>query len=100
MGVEVVVGVGGSGVGVSEGLPIAGMLQALIAAIPTSNNASSNVRGRSRYLGMAYRESVGQPVSRGNVPKVAYIKEAKSHPATKATLSDIAFLTGSFSDRF
>ncbi len=71
VGVDVEVAVGGSGLGVADGLPAAGMLQALRTAIPTISGQTMGLGKGSRNMGMAYRQSVGQPKSRSNVPKVA-----------------------------
>jgi len=71
VGIEVEVAVGGSGLGVADGLLAAGELHALSAAIPAISNHRLGLRKCSRELGMAYGESVGQPKSRSNVPKVA-----------------------------
>jgi hypothetical protein len=85
--VDVEVAVGGSGLGVADGLPAAGMLQALRTTI---SGQTMNLGKRSRKMGMAYRQSVGQPKSRSNVPKVAYKIDAINQPAANATLKDIA----------
>ncbi len=71
VGVEEGVAVGGTGLGVSVGPAAAGRLQALRAAIPAISGQRRGLRKCSRELGMAYRESVGQPKSRSNVPNVA-----------------------------
>jgi len=71
VGIEVEVAVGGSGLGVADGVPAAGALHALNAAIPAISSHRMGVRICSRELGMAYGESVGQPKSSSNVPKVA-----------------------------
>ena len=70
VGTEVEVAVGGSGLGVADGPPAAGALHALKAAIPAISIHRMGLRICSRVLGMAYAESVGQPKSRSNVPKV------------------------------
>jgi hypothetical protein len=69
--VAVTMTVGGSGLGVADGLPAAGMLQALRAAIPAISSQTIGSDRGSRNLGMAYRESVGQPKTRSNVPKAS-----------------------------
>ncbi len=71
VGIEVEVAVGGSGLGVADGLLAAGALHALKAAIPAISSHRLGLRKYFRELGMAYGESVGQPKSRSNVPKVA-----------------------------
>lgn len=71
VGVDEEVAVGGTGLGVAEGLAATGRLQALRTAIPAINDQRMGLGKHSRNLGMAYRESVGQPKSRCNVPKVA-----------------------------
>ncbi len=71
VGVEEEVAVGGTGLGVSVGLAAAGRLQALRTTIPAISGHGMGLGKRSRNLCMAYRESVGQPKSRSNVPKVA-----------------------------
>ncbi len=71
VGIEVEVAVGGSGLGVADGAPAAGALHALKAVIPAISSHRRGLRICSRELGMAYGESVGQPKSRSNVPKVA-----------------------------
>jgi len=71
VGVEEGVAVGGTGLGISVGLAAALRLQALRTAIPAISAQGMGLDKRSRNLGMAYRESVGQPKSRSNVPKVA-----------------------------
>jgi len=71
VGVEEGVAVGGSGLGVADGVPAAGALHALKAAVPAISSHRLGLRICSRELGMAYGESVGQPKSRSNVPKVA-----------------------------
>jgi len=69
--IEVNVAVGGSGLGVADGIPAAGALHALRAAIPAISSHRLGLRICSRELGMAYCESVGQPKSRINIPMVA-----------------------------
>ncbi len=71
VGIEVEVAVGSSGLGVSDEVPTAGALHAPKAAIPAISSHRLGLRNCSRKLGMAYGESVGQPKSRSNVPKVA-----------------------------
>ena len=71
VGSEVEVAAGGFGVGVKDGLLAAGALHALMTAIPGISSHRLGLRICSRELGMAYGESVGQPNSRSNVPKVA-----------------------------
>ncbi len=71
VGIEVAVAVGGSGLGVADGVPSAGALHALNATIPATSSHRLGLRMCIRELGMAYGESVGQPKSRSNVPKVA-----------------------------
>ncbi len=71
VGVEEGDAVGGTGLGVSVGLAAAGRLQALRTTIPAISSHRLGLRICSRELGMAYGESVGQPKSRSNVPKVA-----------------------------
>jgi hypothetical protein len=71
VGVDVKVAVGGSALGVAEGLSAAGMLQELTTAIPTINSQRIGLGNGSRNLGMAYGESLGQPKLRSNVPKVS-----------------------------
>ena len=71
VGFDVEVAVGGSGLGVADGLPAGGRLQALRTANPAISGQIMGLGKRSRKLGMAYRQSVGLPKSRSNVPKVA-----------------------------
>ena len=71
VGTDVEVAVGGSGLGVADGVPAAGALHALKAAIPAISSHRLGLRICLRELGMAYGESLGQPRSRSNAPKVA-----------------------------
>ncbi len=71
VGVAVEVAVGGSGLGVADGLPTAGMLHAPRNIIPATSGQRFGLEDCSRNSGMAYRESVGQPKTRCNVPKVS-----------------------------
>lgn len=71
VGVEERVAVGGTRLGVSVGLAAALRLQALRTTNPAISGQGMGLGKCSRNLGMAYRESVGQPKSRINVPKVA-----------------------------
>jgi len=71
VGLVVEVAVGGSGLGVADGFSSAGKLQALKTAIPAISGQRMGLGKRSRNLGMAYCESVGQPKSRCNAPKVS-----------------------------
>ena len=59
VGVELGVAVGGSGLGVIEMLPTAGALHAARSANPPISSQGWWLSGLPRYLGMAYRESVG-----------------------------------------
>ena len=71
VGVDVEVAVGSSGLGVADGLAAADRLQALSTTIPAITSQRMGVGRRASDVGMAYRESVGQPKSRSNVPKVS-----------------------------
>ena len=71
VGIEVEVAVGGSGLRVADEVPTVGALHELKAASPAISSHRLGLKICSRELGMAYGESVGQPKSRSNVPKVA-----------------------------